>query len=255
MRPAQPRRSPTLGLCALLLMPAAALASQTGITGYSGKTIGTNCRMCHTLGTNANPSAAILGAGSNLNVLGTINVTVSITQGSTQTVAAGINVALAGTASVDSTLIAGPGTQIMAGELTHTGPKPLDAGTVDFTFGIRAGNTNGPLTIYISTIGANRDMTNGNDGFYAFNRTIQVTGDSGMNLPPDSGVIIDPDSGVVITPTTDAGTGGTGKPPPPTGGFVGGDYGCSSSGGSAGAWLVGLGLLVMLVQRRSTKST
>jgi MYXO-CTERM domain-containing protein len=236
-------------LSALLIIPVVAFAESDGITGYSAKQgAAVTCRACHTLGNV--PSGTISNAPISLPVLTTANVTVTITASSVASTIAGINVALAGAGSDGASLIAGAGTQIEAGELTHTAPQRFDGGQAVWTFGVRAGGTNGPLTIYITSLAADGNNANTNDAPYSFNRTITVVGDAGHDPPPvDSGVIIDPDSGVVIIPDAGSDAGPSVNGPP--GGFVGGDYGCSTgSGMTSGLWLLALGLLGLGLQRR-----
>lgn len=239
------------GAFALLLLGLAPLAraESNGINGYSGETVGQNCRACHTLGTV--PSASISGAPFQLNVNTTANVTVTVTAGSMLSTVAGLDVSLGGPASADATLIAGSGTQIENGELTHTAPRRFDGGLADFTFGVRSGATNGALTVYVTVLAADGNTANTNDAPYSFNRTIQVSGDAGTTMPPMDSGTVDPDSGVVIVPDAGEADAGPAKPPGPSGGFVGGDTGCSTgSGRVSGAWLLALGLFGLWAQRR-----
>ncbi len=237
-------------LYALMLFPLVASASMGGITGYSTKTAGMNCNACHNGG--AVPSAAISATPLSLNVNTPLSVTITITAGSALSTVAGLNVAMGGAASTDATFIAGAGTRVAAGELTHSAPQRFDGGQTAFTFQIRSGAVNGPLTLYIATMAGNGNSLPAGDLYYGFNRTTQVIGDAGQPVQ-DSGVIVDPDSGVVTIidsghPEVDAG--------PPVakgnaGGFVGGDYGCSTGGGFvSGAWVLALGLLGLLVRRK-----
>lgn len=237
-------------LSALLILPLVAFAEANGITGYSTKTAGMNCTACHNGGTV--PSASISGAPITLNVNTAVTVTVTVTAGSTASTVAGLDVALGGAASADSVLIAGTGTQVMAGELTHTAPQAFDAGLATFTFQVRAGAINGPLTLYMATLAGNGNNATTLDSYYGFNRTITVQGDAGQPVP-DSGVIVDPDSGVVIVPDAGSGDAGTVSPGRP-GGFVGGDYGCSTGGGFvSGLWMLALGVFALMLQRRKLR--
>jgi hypothetical protein len=225
----------------LFIAPLAAFASQNGISGYSGKTTGMNCGGCHS-GATA-PTASIVGAPASLNVTNSATVTVVVTAGTMATTRAGLNVALGNTAAPGSTLQAGTGTQIVGGELTHTAPQMMDAGITSFTFGITAGTTNGPLTIYIAANAVNGDGATTGDNFYLFNRTIQITGSVPDAGQPDAGQPAD-DGGT--QPIVDSGVPDAGPAPAVgrPGGFVDGDIGCSTGGGLvSSAWLLVLGAL------------
>jgi MYXO-CTERM domain-containing protein len=234
-------------LSALLVLPLVAFASASGISGYSTKTAGMNCTACHSGGTV--PSSSISGAPIALNVNTPVTVTVTVTAGATASTVAGLDVALGGAASADSVLIAGADTKVLAGELTHMAPKRFDGGIATFTFQVRAGAINGPLTLYMATLAGNGNNLSTLDSYYGFNRTITVQGDAGQPVP-DSGVIVDPDSGVVIIPDAgepDAGPVTQFRP----GGFVGGEYGCSTGGGfPSGAWMLLLGLVGLALRRK-----
>lgn len=246
-----------LGACAVLLVPTLALAYQTGINGYSGKMTGTVCTSCH--GGGVAPSATISGP-TTMVPNSTASFTVTVTAGGLTTSHAGLNVALGGAGSAGAAFTPGGGdTQVVTGELTHTNPKGFDGGITSFSFTVTAGATLGPMTLYVSTLAANKDATNQGDNSYTLNRTVSIAGDAGQPAV-DSGTPAPQDAGA---PDADGGSGEAdagavprSRPAGPPGGFVDGDYGCSSAGGSPlAAWLLGAAAALWLAQRRSTKST
>lgn len=230
---------------ALLLIPTAVFADANGISAYSGKQGGTFCTSCHTGGTP--PSVALTGPAT-LGAGQTASYTVTISGGAAT--ASGLDVALGGAAAAGATLVPGPGTKLLNGELTHTAPGTFTAGVATFTFSLIAGPTGGNMVVYVAGVSGNGSNTPLGDNADSLTRTVTVTG----SVVPDAGT---------VPPAADAGT----TPPPvsggppavvavapksnvPQGGFVEGDVGCSATGGLPAGILLAAWALVASRRRR-----
>lgn len=141
-------------------------ASSTGITGVTQKN-GDGCK-CHG-GQNAGVNVTINGPAT-LAAGATGDYAVTIQGGPLSR--AGTNIAVsAGTLSV----IAGEGTKLVGGEITHTGPKTPVSGVVTFSFKYTAPATAGAITMYANGNSVNFNGNNSGDQWnFAPNKTIDV---------------------------------------------------------------------------------
>ncbi|HVM95202.1 MAG TPA: choice-of-anchor V domain-containing protein [Candidatus Acidoferrales bacterium] len=134
-----------MALCTVSLTffyAASASAYMNGIDGVSGKN-NTYCRNCHAGGTT--PSVAFDGP-TVMTPGSTANFDFTVTSHSASQIKAGLDVAAsAGTLDV----IAGQGTHVQFGEVTHDSPKANDAnGQANFEFTWKAPANSGTYTLY-----------------------------------------------------------------------------------------------------------
>lgn len=183
-----------VGIAAAIAAPA--LGTSTGIAGLSGKS-GVICNACHIGGTA--PSVSFEGpTQAEPGALLTFRFTVTA-QGANQR-AAGLNVAASlGTLG----LVAGQGTRILSGEVTHTAPKDNDAnGQASFELTWRAPAAPGTYRLFGAGNSVNRDRNITGDAPAAATHEIVVAAiepsPTATSLPPEA------------TPTS------TSAPPQPT---------------------------------------
>ena len=146
-----------LGLVALAIvyLPQSAKASSSGISGFSGKT-GSTCTSCHSTG--AKPTVTLTGP-------------TSVTSGSTNTYT--LTVGGSGNAGLDvastiGTFIAGTGTRVLNGEITHSAPSASHSWT--FTWTAPTVSTNTGATLY----GAAIDSYSGGTGTTTLTATVMA---------------------------------------------------------------------------------
>lgn len=156
----------------LLAVVLLALANPGGITSYSGKQGGNTCNQCHAGGTA--PTVAITGP-STLMPGASATYTVTISGGAA--VRAGLNAAVSG-----GTLIAGSGTQVMGGEVTHSAPGMFNAGTAAFSFTLTAPATSSTLRLYVAGLSASGGNAEMGDMDGSATLEVQV-GDAVMQAP------------------------------------------------------------------------
>jgi uncharacterized protein (TIGR03382 family) len=167
-------------LALVVLAPAAAFAHVNGINGYSGSNSGIICNSCHTGG--AAPTVVLSGPAT-LMTSSSATYTLTITGGAGMV--AGLDVSQSGGA----TLMAGTGTQLMAGEITHSAPAMFTGGTASFSFTVSAPASPGTLTLFAAGLSANGDNAEAGDKAAATTLTISVapgtmTADAGMTPAP-----------------------------------------------------------------------
>src|SRR5579871_2071523 len=136
-------------LAVLLSLPSAALAYSTGIVGYSGQQ-GNYCVACH--GGGALPSVKLAGPSA-LDAGDTGNYTLTVTGG--PAVVGGTDISVDNAAAQ---LVAGTGTALFAGELTHTLPAPFNGNTLVFPFQVVAPPSAGTVTIFGAGNSCNGDQ-------------------------------------------------------------------------------------------------
>lgn len=220
------------------MVPLAANALPTGISGYSGKGGGSVCSSCHTPGAVA-PTVAITGPAT-LTVGMTGSYTLTVTGGPAKS--AGMNAALSGVNSANAILTAGTGNRLSNGELVHSAAAQLVGNVATFAFSIKAPLTAGLFSICAAGLSSNADGTSSSDG----------TGKTAFDVN-----VADPAGGVPapVIPSADAGapaeaplipTSTGGSTAPLSAGVVEGE-GCSSAGGLP---LLGLIALVALSRAR-----
>lgn len=144
--------------CSVLALPNA-LASSTGITGYSGKDA-SNCNSCHT---GSDYQSTLTFQGNTTFIPGSTNdltLLLSFTQPTDfSDTHAGINVAIS---DDGGQLLRGDTTKDANGELTHIAPQAT-SGSFTWQFQWRAPNTEGEVTLYACSEAVNRDFSNSND--------------------------------------------------------------------------------------------
>ena len=146
-----------LGLIALVIiyLPRSANAHSNGMSGYSGKS-GPTCTTCHSTG--AKPTVTISGP-------------TSVTSGSTNTYTLTVGGSGNGGLDVASSIgsfIAGTGTQVMNGEITHTSPSSSHSWTFSWTAPTVTANTS--ATLY----GAAIDSFSGGTGTTTLTTTVMA---------------------------------------------------------------------------------
>lgn len=233
----------------LLWLPFTAWATPTGISGFSGKSVGTTCTSCHSGGT----APTVMVSGPTTLMLGaTGNYTVTVNGGPGKN--AGIDAALGGANSGQAVFTAGTGTKLLNGEIVQNAAATMTGGTATFAFSVRAPSTNGVFTLSVAGLSGDGNLSPAGDGVATATVTVTVgTGaatDAGTSPPPvvDAG-----------TPKVDAGVA---APPPTTtssrdyvagpvgAGGVDGDVGCSSVGG-APMLIIAAMLMVLWWARRA----
>ncbi len=127
----------------------------------------------------------------------TLSLSLMVAHGSNS--AAGMNLAVVNASDVNvGTLIAGAGSQLLSGELTHTSPQSLSGGSVSFPFQWTAPSTPGTYTLRAVGNAVNRDGSSGGD---AWNSLTPITITVEPNIPTSfsiSGRIVNP-SGVAVS--------------------------------------------------------
>ena len=204
------------------------LANPGGITNYSGKQGGTTCNTCHTGG--AAPTVAIMGPAS-LMPGSSATYTVTVTGG------AGMRAGFNAAASA-GVFIAGAGTRVTGGEVTHSGPGTFMGGSATFSFTYQAPVAGGPVTMFAAGLSANGAGQEMGDMAGGATLTIAVGGAASA----DAGVSVPVQPQPAVTPVTRPQTG-------PPGGLVEG--GCSAAGGVPFALLA----LLAVTRRRRCRLT
>jgi hypothetical protein len=206
--------------CVLLALPCAALAYSTGIVGYSGQQQ-KYCTDCH--GGGALPTVKLAGPTA-LDAGDTGDYTLTITGGAA--VVGGTDISVDNAAAQ---LVAGTGTSVFGGEITHNLPAPFTANTLVFPFQVVAMPSAGTVTIYGAGNSCNGDQHTSGDNSALDQLTVTVTG----SILPDGGNAID-------TPAVDP----NGAPP-----VLGPVAGCEVGLGPCG---VGMAALLLALLRRTT---
>jgi hypothetical protein len=190
-----------------------ALASEEGIVGRADE----GCRPCH--GTVVDPATTVVLEGASPVAPGAVvDVVVRVTTGDPDRLAAGVDVIATG-----GELVAGAGTHLVAGELTHDAPVPFVGGQAELAFTWRAPDEPGTWRI--------RAAGNAVDG------NGLATGDGWALAPALAIRVEEPDTG-----HPGSGSGGS---------TAGSGCGCGSSAPAAGGWVA----LVVLARcrRRSAR--
>jgi len=173
---------PTLAIAGLsaIIAQRGVQASPGGRVGSSGNpatTGGQTCTLCHASGA-AIPTVTISGPAA-VTAGSTNAYRLTITGG--RAVVGGFNVSTEAALGVLSP--GGSDTQLIAGELTHTAPKPFSAGSVSFDFFWTAPASNDTVTFYGAgnSTNGNGDLTG--DGVAATVFDVTVSGSSGTPAP------------------------------------------------------------------------
>lgn len=141
-----------------------ALATGSGISGYSGKTTGQTCTSCHATGA-ALPTLSVVGSTSVAPGAMT-SYTVAITGG--PAVDAGIDVAASG----GSLAVVSSTTKLSGGEIVHNAPTPFTMSGVSYSFNWTAPAMAGTYTLYIAALSTN-GAGSGGDGMAT--KAVQIT--------------------------------------------------------------------------------
>jgi hypothetical protein len=152
-------------------------AFSSGISGVSGMQ-GTTCTLCHSGG--VEPVVALSGPTAvSAGQMATYQLTVTSTNPISQT-AAGLNAAIA----IGEMLNDGADTQVLNGEITHTGPKPNNVdGTATFTFHWTPPITaTGTFTMYAAGNSVNQNGDNSGDAPGTDTLLIQVQTPTDVSL-------------------------------------------------------------------------
>ncbi|MCL4870631.1 MAG: hypothetical protein KJ063_16845 [Anaerolineae bacterium] len=156
-----------------------AAASSSGRTGFSGNpntSGGANCNVCHGGGT---VPEVMLAGPATVNSGETVTYTLVISGG--QEVAGGFNVS-----AVHGNLLIVPGTtdtQLLSGELTHTGPKAVDGDNlVVFTFRWTAPDYGTQAVLYGAGNSVDQDGSPGGDAAATDVFTVTVLGPTSVSL-------------------------------------------------------------------------
>ena len=188
------------------------------------------CNSCHAGGTA--PTVSIMGPAT-LMTGASATYTVMISGGAG--VRAGFNAAAS-----DGSFVAGAGTRVMGGEVTHfPGPGMFNGGTASFSFTYTAPATAGSITMFVAGLSASGGNQEMGDMAESMTFTIAVGGAAAGTDP----VPMQPEA---APPMAVGKPGGTGLP----GGVVEG--GCSVG---AGAPLELLALLMLEMARRRARKT
>jgi len=160
----------------------AARADDMGIAGLSGRTPGLDCGNCH-VSTGGAPTLMLEGPSELVaETAGTFSLTLV---GGPAAISAmgvgGLDVAPSGgTMELDPTEM---NMQLMAGNITHTAPRPMIADMVVWSFVWRAPLvTTGEETLFAAALSADGDTTDDGDHHALTTLMVQVTGG---RLPPE----------------------------------------------------------------------
>jgi MYXO-CTERM domain-containing protein len=189
----------------VLTLPGPGHANSAGKNGRSGLE-GPNCSAagCHDNGAETDPTIAVTGLETNLEMGSPVSVTITVTSNNADPAnrRAGINAAIDG--SIGTLTASNAATQNLGAvpnEITHAGKQAYTDGAVSFTFDLLA-NTPGAHTLYIFANDTNNNGTRNGDT--PFGTTVNFTVDGDL---PDAGPA--PDSGPAAdagpSPTPDAG--------------------------------------------------
>ncbi len=153
-------RSSFLVCVLVLLAQTQAFSSSGGIT--FAVTAGCTCH--------GNPSSAtsltIPGRSNAITVRTGETISLSLMVAHTSQRSAGMNLAVVNTSGADAgTLIAGAGSQLISGQLTHTAPQAMSGGNVEFPFQWTAPSTPGTYTLRAAGNAVNADGGTGGDAF------------------------------------------------------------------------------------------
>jgi hypothetical protein len=130
---------------------ATGFAHGTGVTGASGKSSGFFCNGCHVGGTA--PTVAFDGP-TTMDRGSTATFSFTVASHSASQIAAGLDVAASG-----GTLVAGQGTYLLGGEVTHSSPKTNDGnGQATFEFTWQAPASDGTYTLFGAGASVNGNM-------------------------------------------------------------------------------------------------
>ncbi len=240
-----------LSASVFVLIPVVAVASPTGISGFSGKTSGSTCGSCHTGG--AAPTVMLAGPGT-LVVGQTGNYTVTVAGGPGTN--AGFDAALGGVNSGQAVFTPGAGSKLLNGEVVQSAAKAFAGGNATFTFAVKAPATAGVFTLTVAGLSGNGQTDASGDGTGTASLNVDVTLTAGAPpttvLPADGGTAA-PDAGTV---KADAGTTApttTSKKnyfaEPRSAGGVDGEAGCSSTGGAPMLIIAAMLLAAMFLRR------
>lgn len=229
-----------------VLVSASVFATPAGISGFSGKSAGSNCGACHTGG--AAPTVAVTGP-TTLAAGATGSYTVTITGGAGAN--AGVDAAFSGATSAAAAFTAGTGTKVLNGELVQSAAKPFAAGTATFTFTVKAPTAGGMFTLNVAGLSANNNNGPDGDGFATATLNITVPGGGADAGTPAADAGSGPvDAGTVVAPKVDAGTPAVvAQGAVEAEGVVEGEAGCSSTGGAPMLIIVAMLLGALLLRR------
>lgn len=254
----------------IVLIPVIAQARANGLSGYSGKNMGTFCTSCHSGGTA--PTVTVQGP-SQLAVGQTSTFTVTITGGAAST--AGVGAALGGAGSTGASLLSGADTKVVNAEVTHAQAALFAGGQATFTFRVQAPPTTGTMTLYVAGLSGNGGGTDTGDGAARTTLSLSVVaslpagdagtgggagggtggggGGSGGGGSGGGGAAADGGSAPAPapTPTPTAGPAPASRPAGVLGGTVEGDVGCSAVGGLPVGLLASATALLSLRRRRA----
>lgn len=163
-----------MSVVVFLCVSSTVFAYQNGISGYSGKN-GSTCSSCH--GGGATPTVALSGPATlQTGQRGTYTLTITGGAG----VQGGLDVA---TDAAGALLAAGPGTQLLNGEVTQSSPGRFSGGALSFSFSVTAPTTAGSFKLFAAGLSSNGSGTSG-DGTGATSQTVTVTASAPANVAP-----------------------------------------------------------------------
>lgn len=199
-------RTAAVGALVCLATPFAAMARPTGITGVSGQQSQT-CTACHGTGA-AVPTVTV--EGPTTVQPGQSQQYTLVIQGGPAKVG-GMNL------SVDdpsATLLAGAGSRISAGQLTHSAPLAFSSGAARFPFTVVAPSSPGVMTLYAAGLSANGNGSTSGDGVGTAQLQVRVASTSSAGTPVPTPT---PTTGTPApTPTPTPGTTAPAPTPAPT---------------------------------------
>ena len=177
------------------------LADANGRIGYSGLS-GFTCTDCHDPITNV-PMVTLTGPAATTVAPGSVSSFTFLMSGGPGTASAGLNIAANGGTLMDTSAA---GTQMSAGEITHTSPLMMPGGSITWTFDWQAPATAGTYTIYAVGLSGNDDGNDG-PGDGTANATFQLTV-TGQTTPQDPvALITGPSTGTAGTSIAFSGMG------------------------------------------------
>lgn len=203
-------RTSLLAATIVVLTATSAQANSTGINGFSGKD-GFNCNSCHMGGTA--PTVTLQGPQTlDVGQSGVFTLTVHSNR-RTQQRHGGLNVASNG-----GTFIAGSGTRILGGELTHNQPRMNDGNdNAVFSFQWTAPVSAGTYTLWAA--GNSVNLNGANSGDLAATTTLSVVVGKSASPTPTHTFTVIPTTTPTLTPSATASPTDTASPtatPSPT---------------------------------------
>lgn len=249
----------------LLLLASTADAYSTGITGKSV----TGCTNCHGASAARTTTARLTATSTTLAVGRSTNVNLRVSTTDATRTYAGLNAAATG-----GTLSAGINTVLSGTEITHSAPQILTAGTITFRFRWTAPATPGTYSITAAGNAVNFNGASSGDGWniarpLTMTVTAAFTGDDAEAMDEEVEVAEDaedvdtlPELSPEMVDELAAWADGAeaedlevAEADEASGDEVAVDLsGCSTTGGSASAGVVGLGALAALAARRRRRA-